>query len=503
MGGMTDDGQPTYRIAVGGLASENCTFSPCPTGEEDFVPLDAAGIRERCPFLTSIEAQEPVAFVHGFFAKALPGGPIGNDDYLRLRRSLLDAIEGLLPLDAVYLDLHGAMLADGRQDIEADLVTRVRELVGNACLIGASMDLHGNVSPALVEQVDLFSAYRTAPHEDEEATREKVCRLLVDTLKKGHRPDRIRVAVPVLLPGEKTSTQVEPGKGVYEALAHYDGEEGILDVSLWVGYVWADEPRATASVVVTGTDPDRAAVIATEVARRYWEARTDFAFGTTDGPMVDCLEAALKESETPVLISDSGDNPTAGGAGNRNEALRVVATRGILRDGKKTALIAGLWDPTSVEACFRGGEKGPVSLRIGNGIEKPAADPVRLEGEVVRLIDEDPVGGRMAVFQSGGITAILTERRKPFHTLDEFRRLGIDPAEPDLIVVKMGYLVPELYELARASYLALTPGAVDQNITRLPFVHQQRPMFPFDPEMEWAPGIEHFAPIASDRRDPV
>lgn len=176
------------------------------------------------------------------------------------------------------------MHVEDLEDAEADLAEAVRELAGPSVRLGASMDLHGNVSARLVETIDLFSAYRTAPHIDTEATREKVTRLLLEAVVHSWKLHRAWVPIPVLLPGECTSTLDEPGKSLYQNLEDFDDLPGIVDVSLWVGYVWADEARAHASVVVTAnraeTDP---AAVAKHVAQRYWDARHSFRFNGPRG----------------------------------------------------------------------------------------------------------------------------------------------------------------------------------------------------------------------------
>ncbi len=481
------------RVAMVGMASENCTFSVARTSLEDFEVLEGDALRAaRYSFLDDDEEDfEAVEFLPLMHARALPGGRITPATYGSLKDALLVRLEEALPLDGVLLDLHGAMHVEGMTDVEADLVRAVRSVVGQDCLLGASMDLHGNVSRALVERVDVFSAYRTAPHIDTEITRARVCRLLRDALENRWTLERAWVAIPVLLPGEMTSTLDEPGRSLYRGLTEFDGMPGVLDVSLWVGYVWADEPRAHASVVVTGiadqVDTD-IADIAQTVARRYWDARSAFRFNVPSGSLAECLDRAIAAPVKPVVISDSGDNPTAGGVGNLPYALRVAHQCEDFLKGKKRVLIPGIWDAAAVEACTAAGREAAIELTIGRGCDSRHTSAFTVSGTVKHFFDDDPVAGRQVFFQIGkGITVVLTERRKPFHHFADFHQLGLKPEEADLVIVKIGYLVTDLQSLAAEAYLALTPGAVDQHITRVTYEHLERPMYPFDEDFTWEP----------------
>ncbi len=487
-------------IAMVGMASENCTFSSGITRMNDFEVLRGVAQMGRYPFLQkgddglAFNASGDggmVAFIPVLHARALPGGVIEAATYASLKEEILAGLEALLPLDAVYLDLHGAMHVAGLDDAEADLVGAIRHLVGESCLLGASMDLHGNVSETLVRTVDLFSAYRTAPHLDEEATREKVCGLLSRCLCEGIRPTRAWVPIPVLLPGEMTSTLDEPGQSLYAGLSSFDARPGVLDVSLWVGYVWADEPRCHACVLVTGTgEVDSLQSIAEEVAQRYWDQREQFRFNVPHGSMNECVGWAIADQVKPVVISDSGDNPTAGGVGNLPLALRYLVSREVLMHGKKTAIVAGIWDEEAVRQCVASGVDAELELVIGSTSDPRHCEPLRIVGTVERFVDNDPVAGRQVVFRIGkGIQVVLTERRKPFHYFPEFHLLHLKPEQSDIVVVKMGYLVPDLQKLASKAYLALTDGAVNQHVERVEYAQISRPMFPFDRDFAWSPEV--------------
>jgi microcystin degradation protein MlrC len=473
-----------YRIGIGGIAIESSTFSPLPSRLEDFTILAGEEMAERYPFMPgwSFHGREDVTWVPCLHARAIPGGPVDRESYATMKRRLLERIEAALPLDGFYFDVHGAMNVLGMDDAEADLAAAIRALVGEQCLIAAGMDLHGNVSARLVELVDIFTAYRLAPHDDYMETRERTCRLLLHCLDSQIRPLRAWVRIPVILPGERTSTLVEPGKSLYAGLAEPNAQPGVLDASLWVGYVWADEPRSSATVVVTGTDEAAITREAEAIARRYWDARDDFQFGTPVGTADWCIEEAVALPGNRVVISDSGDNPTAGGVGDLPYFLGRLLAHPSFASGDLVAIYASIPDRVAVEACYAAGEGGDVEVSLGGKMDPVNGEPLSVQGTVETLYHDDPIGGDIAVLRVGGVRVIVTTRRKPHHYLSDFTQLGLDPQEYKVIAVKIGYLVPELRQMARHALLALTPGAVNQDIPSLPYRRVVRPIYPLETE---------------------
>src|SRR5258708_32983707 len=268
------------RVAIGGIATESCTFSTLPTRLEDFTILRGPDLQTRYPFLSEFATQlADVTFVPVVQASAMPGGPVEATAYTQIKAELLNHLRANGPWDGVYLDMHGAMNVIGMDDAEGDWISSVREVVGPECLISASYDLHGNVSQRIIDNLDLLTAFRTAPHIDVVETRERAVRLLMTCLQNAIRPHLTFVPVPVILPGERTSTEWEPGASLYGLIPEVIQMDGILDASILVGYVWADEPRSTACAIVIGIDPQIVERQAAALAQRYWEVRSDFPFG--------------------------------------------------------------------------------------------------------------------------------------------------------------------------------------------------------------------------------
>lgn len=458
------------------MAIESSTFSPHRSGAADFTVVRGPALLAKYDALPSSAEWIPV--VH---ARALPGGAVERPFYDSIKTELLAGLRAALPLDGVYLDIHGAMTVVGMVDAEGDLAAAIREGVGPACLISASMDPHGNMSRRLVGALDLATSHRMSPHDDAPLTKRRAIANLVACLERGMNPLRAWARVPVLLPGERACTRDEPARSIYGSLSEIEHRDGIIDAAVWIGYAWADEPRCSAAVVVTGTDEAAIGSAALELAQRYWDARETFDFSVPAADAEACIANGLSRPERPFFISDSGDNPTAGGAGDASYMLERLLADPRIASGQATAIWASCADPAAVAACGRAGAGAEVDVRVGGAFGSPWS--TRLRGRVQRLRADDPVGGDIAVISSGGVRAVLTTRRKPYHYLRDFADLGLDPAAHDLTVVKIGYLVPDLFAAARGWMIALTPGGVDQHIARLPYRALERPIYPLDPDM--------------------
>lgn len=477
------------RIGIAGISIESSTFSPHISGDEAFTIRKGDELLAYYPFLNRgeplHEAAHWVPLTHG---RSLPGGAVDTRTYLAMKSDILDGIAAEGPFDGFFFDIHGAMSVVGMDDAEADLAEAVRDALGPDTLISASMDLHGNVSRRLLDAVDLITCYRMAPHEDWLNTKERAVHNLLSRLRgpDGHDPERRRPwkawrQVPLLLPGEKTSTRLDPAGSIYAELPAVTELPGVLEAAIWVGYAWADEPRCQAAVVVTGDDRDVIAREAERLARQYWDARDEFAFVGPTATLHEALDRALApDAARPYVISDSGDNPTAGGAGDVSWTLGELLSREDLREPGRVVIHASVFDTAAVAQLVQAGVGGSVRVAVGGRVDAGPRGPVDLVGKVFSITEGDPDAGTQVVVRAGSVYAIITERRKPFHHLDDFRRLGLNPESADVVIVKIGYLEPELHELANDWTLALTPGGVDQDLLRLGHHRLAPGVYPFD-----------------------
>ncbi|MEJ3653333.1 M81 family metallopeptidase [Actinomycetes bacterium KLBMP 9759] len=460
------------RIGILGIAIESSTFCPHRSRVDDFTVLTGQELLDLYDWAQpGHELAAAAEWVPVLRARALPGGALLAQEYARLKVDLLTRLRAAGQLDGVLLDLHGAMSVDGLVDAELDLVTAVREVVGPQAVLSAAMDLHGNVSEGFARVVDLLTCYRTAPHVDTWETRERAARNLVTAMREGTRPAKAWVPVPVLLPGEKTSTRIEPAAALYAAVPGIEARKGVLDAAVWVGYAWADEPRCHAAVVVTGYDAEAVRAGARELAEHYWRVRHEFAFVAPTGTLDQCVDAALASPARPFLISDSGDNPGAGGADDVAWTLGQLLARDL-----PSAVCASVTDADAVAALQAHAAGDDVSVTVGDAFGSGLGQ-VKLDG---RLRFVSPAA---AVITVGGLDAVITARRTAFHDPARFAEVGLDVTAYDIVVTKIGYLEPGLYAIAADWLLALTPGGVDQDLLRLGHHGIRRPMFPFDADM--------------------
>ncbi len=469
------------RIAVAGLHTECSTYNPVLARAADFRVLRGPAMLkdQYFDFLTHF----PAEFITILHARAIAGGAVERVSYEAWKAEILDGLKAALPLDGVYLAMHGAMFVEGMLDAEGDFITAVREAVGPDVLISASYDLHGNISQRIIDGLDMFSTYRTAPHIDVPDTMRRAVTMLVRALKTGVRPLLGWVPVPVLLPGERTSTQDEPARSFYTQLHEVEEPTGIWDASFQVGYVWADEPRSTACAVVTGTDRAAMEAAATRLAQNYWDIREQFVFGMETGSIEECVARAIASPTHPVVLAESGDNPTGGGVGDRAEVLAELIAR-----GAEGVIFAGIADKAATDAAYAAGVGARLTLHIGASLD-PSSTPVDAEAEVIFLLETEEPRLREAVVRIGGIDLVLTVRRRPFHNIVDFTKLGLDPRSARIVAVKSGYLSPELGPMANPGIMALSPGVVDQFVERTERRLTPRPTYPFDTTFDYVPKL--------------
>jgi microcystin degradation protein MlrC len=475
------------RIAIAGIAIESSTFSPAVTHEDAFFIFEGEEVYNLYPFLAADSANRNRAeWIPTLRAYAIPGGIVARETYESLVNRTLDLLRAQGPYDAIFLDIHGAMSVVGLDDPEGDYLARIREVVGYETIISTCMDLHGNVTPRLAGDTDLMTCYRMAPHEDAMESKKRAVDNLLVRLENGLGKPAYKawIPVPILLPGEKTSTRIEPGKSLYARVAPVTDREGVVDAGIWIGYAWADEPRNQGVVMVTGDDREAVVGGAEHLAHSFWEVRSQFDFVAPTAPLHECLDKALASGVRPFMISDMGDNPTAGGAGDVTWTLHEILARPEFQQtGGPSLIYASIPGPELVALAVEAGTGARVEGYAGAIVDNRFAPPVKLAGTVEAIRHGDPHAETEVVVKVGSVSVIVTKKRKPYHYEADFAQLGLSPRDTDVVVVKIGYLVPELYDMRAGWIMALTPGGVDQDLERLGYKRINRPMYPLDQDM--------------------
>lgn len=483
-----EDTKVLPRIAIAGIAIESSTFSPALTHEEAFHTRTGDDVFSYYPFLSPDSLNRSRAnWFPTIRGHALPGGTVTREAYESLVTKTLDMLKENIPYDGLFFDIHGAMSVVGLDDPEGDFIIRIREVIGKETIISTSMDLHGNVTRRLAQHTDLITCYRMAPHEDAIESKKRTVDNLLDRIEsgKGKPAYKAWIPVPILLPGEKTSTRVEPGMSLYAQVAPAANQEGIVDAAIWIGYAWADEPRNHAVVMVTGDDKEKVTATAEKLANSFWDVRNEFEFIAPTASLSESIEKAIASDKQPFIISDMGDNPTAGGAGDVTWTLTEILASPEFKSADGPSLIyASIPGPEFVVKAIEAGVGAKVSAKAGAAVDDRFAPPIQLTGTVEAIEHGDRHAETEVVVKVGSVHVIVTKKRKPYHYEKDFTNLGLNPRETDIVVVKIGYLVPELYNMRADWIMALTPGGVDQDLERLDYKRIKRPMFPLDKNMK-------------------
>ena len=466
----------SYRICFGGIHIESTTFTSYVSSKSDFRIKQGEELMEYYSPLLIDASVTPIPLI---MARAIPGGEVSReffDEWMNTYLSMLEKEIKQEPIDGILLDIHGAMSVVGLEDAEGYLASKIRELVGKKVIITATMDLHGNVSDKLFTVCDLLTCYRTAPHIDVVETKQRALDTMIKVLDEELNIYKAKVDVPILLPGEKTSTEAEPGKSLYNSLEVICENNSIFDASIWMGFPWADQARCHSAIVVTGTDRDVVNEEALELAKYYWSLREKFTFVGPVAPMNEAVTEAINSKLKPFFISDTGDNPGAGGANDINILLNEFLNRKI----SKKVLFSSIYDKESTDELYKHNIGDIVEIQLGGKVDPVYGEPLKLTGTVKRFFANE-IAGNSAVISIDNIDVIVTEKRFQYGTLKAYNNAGVMSFdEYDIIVVKMGYLEPDLSEAAEGWVMALTNGAVSQDLANIDYKKLSCPIYPLD-----------------------
>ncbi len=486
------------KVLIGAIGHESNTFTPFLTTRDDFHVFYGADLLHRPGYRGSLEGIIATLQAHGVeliptvSAGAMPGGVVARAAYEEFKAAVLRAAHDV---DGVCLFLHGAMRAEGLDYAENDLLADLRAALGPAVPISVALDMHANLIAETAGYVNALVAYHTAPHDDMVETGVRAAEMLLAILEDGVQTRIGFTKIPFLLPGEMAQTALDPMAAMMRLVAEVEQRPGVLSASLMNGHCWADVPDVgVIAVVVTDGDAALAQAEAGRLAATFWARRAEFGVSAEAYPADEAVERALAATESTVFLSDSGDNPGAGGTTDVPLLLEKLLVR-----GATNVVCAGIWDSEAVAACLAAGVGREVTLTVGGKLDKRNGTPLAVTGRVRLLTDgvayqggiPGPATrqkvGPVAVLNVNGIDVILTSSRWSFEDPGQLRSLGLEPLDYRIVVLKRGYLTTPFQVIAPRCILAITPGATNCDVAAMVFRRLRRPWYPLDREMTWPP----------------
>ncbi|RYH07550.1 M81 family metallopeptidase [Tropicimonas sp. IMCC6043] len=499
------------KVALLGLMLESNSFAPVIT-EEDYVnrvylagheilrdlasidPMLPTEMRGFCNEMDGLSAWQAAPILVGLVEA---GGPLDHGFFETTVAEMRRRLEAAMPLDAVYICNHGAMITTEILDPDGEIFAMVREVVGPDTPIVATLDLHGNVSSRMVQSVDVIVSYQTNPHVDM-FERGKEAALILQELFAGMKPEVAFLRLPIVPPTVTLLTE----EGPYAELIDYgqtlEGKE-IVNVSILGGFAYSDTPKNGLAIIVTarvrGGVAERAAK---DIAERAWKEHKRFTPILT--PLETAVERVLEASRnpelSPVILADVADNPGGGGNGNTMwivEALHEAGAEGVIagviNDPALAAEATGLGEGATFTAVFNRDEPDQFSRRF------------EVEARVVALRDGDCVGrkgfyagrrmnlGRTALLDIGGIQVVVISIRTQCADPVFLEMMGLDIGAARAVVVKSrGHFRAGFSEFFGPDQVIEVdaPGLTSPILSRFDFRNMRRPVFPVDRKVEWS-----------------
>lgn len=499
------------RFVIAGMLHETNTFSPVATPLASFFSRAAALGPDDGPLLAGPRAIEAyagtniafAAFLEAataaggeidvpVYANASPSAPTDRQSFDTMASAIVAAVAK--GCDAVMLDLHGAMVAEGYDDGEAELLRRIREVAPDVP-IAVALDFHGNLSPALVMRANIVTGYRTYPHVDMGETGRRAARTLMAMLEGKVKPVTLQRWLPMMTHMNQHSPMFEPMKSIMGSAIRMEADGDVLNASVFGGFPLADIPWTGLSVIVVG-DVDRPDGLAAaqarcdELATMAWDRRAEFVY--RPDPLGATITQAAALRDYPVVLADHGNNTASGGSADTMESIAEALRQGL--DG----IVAGpVCDPAAVAALIEAGVGAHVNLAVGGRVDMPSINrkgvPLMLTGTVRAITDGQftvtgPMMtgvrvscGRTAVLDTGPLQLVLAEERVEPFDLGVFTHCGLDPLRAKyLIIHSRQHFRAGFQPIAKTILMAAGPGVCSSDYQQFPYRKLRRPIYPLD-----------------------
>lgn len=491
------------RVAILGFLHESNTFLSAPTRYEDFERAsltrgDAMVARwtgahhELGGMIAGCRATQ-LEIAGGMATFAIPSGTIAADAYERLAGDLIASLKKAFPVQGLLVALHGATVSAQYPDADGEILRRIRQIVGPDLPVVVTLDLHANISAAMVRDSTALICYRTNPHLDQWERGQEAALLLARILCGEVQPVQAMAAPPLLIQISRQYTAEAPARLLYEKLNEVLLWPGILSASIAMGFYYSDVAEMGASfVAVADRDPALAERAARFLAAFAWKNRYSFRAELPDAAAA--VQQAIQSPKKPVVLLDIGDN-----IGGGSSADSTILFHEVQRQGVRNALVV-LYDPEAVQQCLRAGVRSEVELEVGSKADKRHGCPVVIKGRVRTLSDgvfvETEVRhggwgggdqGITALVETGeGHSIVLTSQRMSPMSLEQILSLGIHPERKEILIVK-GVVAPRAaYEpIAGEIILVGTPGVTEDDPQAFSYKCRRKPLFPLETTAEF------------------
>jgi microcystin degradation protein MlrC len=500
------------RIAVGGFMLESNAHAPVATREEFEGQCDVRGEafehdwRSPHPrvagtllgFVAAMDRAGPWQPVPLLHAHVGASGPVDQAYFDTLVDELCERLRAALPVDGVFLSLHGAAIATVDPDPDGTVLERVRAVVGPSTPLLATLDLHGNIVQRMVDHASVLVSYRENPHTDM-PERGADCAAVLHEMLAGMKPAAAFVKLPFVPPSVTQNTKAGP----YRDLIDYGQSKidaDVVDVSILSGFTLGDTPKNGMSVIVTTRGrPDKARALARDIAAHAWSGRRSWIPRLTS--LADATAMALacgqQAARPSLLFADVADNPGGGGRGNTVWILQSFAAAGV-----SGAVFGPIFDPQLAADAHRAGEGASFHARLNRDETHPLSGRFEATATVERLHAGAFVGrrgisagnaidnGPTALLRIGGLQLVVVSRRDQARDPVQFEMLGIDPGRVRSLVLKSrGHFRAAFDEFFSDDRIVEVdvPGLTTPVLANVAWTRMPRPVYPLDPDMAWSP----------------
>lgn len=418
-------------------------------------------------------------------AFAMPSGVTLRPVYESYRDEILADLRAALPVDVVLLNLHGAMVAEGYDDAEGDLIAAVRAVAGSDTVIGVELDLHCHLTQQMVDAATLIVLYKEYPHTDFAARAVELFELAAATAAGEIRP---RMALHDCGMIGVYHTSRAPMRGFVERMESLEGRNGVLSVSLAHGFPWGDvADMGTRTLVVTDNRPQEGMALAAQLCAELYELRSELRppYLSIYQALADAAAANAATPGRPVVLADVSDNAGGGAPGDSTFILRALLER-----HTDNAAVACIWDPQVVQLAMEAGEGAELDVRLGGKMGPMSGDPLDLRVRVTKIVPHatqtwgappdtaTSLLGDSVALHARGIDIVVNSLRTQTLNPDAFTNLGIDPTAKRLLVVKsMQHFYAGFAPIAAAIFYVAAPGALQPDFSRLPYRKANRKLW--------------------------